>query len=356
MNREDRERNKTKRTSRTSIMLLFVFAIMLFVLASIVLLISLLLILQSVGVEITGGLSLIVVLLFSSLLLAIILAFAFSHLTLQPINSFVNAINSLASGDFSKRLSFSRPWKDIPFISEIVSSYNKTAEELSKTELLRSDFIDNFSHEFKTPISSIQGFASLLEKGNLSKEEEKEYLRIISKEAKRLSQMATNVLRLTKIENQEILTDKKRYNLSEQIRNSILLLENKWSEKNIELDIDIDEYYIEGNEELLREVWINLFDNAIKFSPDGGKVWVKIDVLGGYLKIKVGNTGSVISNEQKDLIFRKFYQCDTSHSTNGNGLGLAIVKKVVSLHSGKVKVFSGDYGTEFEVSLPYEKS
>lgn len=353
MSRKKKIKDKTKRTSRTSLMLLFVFALLLFMLLSIEIFVCFLIVLQAFGINISGGLSLIATLLFSSLVLATALAFALSRPALHPINSFVNAINSLAEGDFSKRLNPSRPWRNIPFISEIVSSYNTTAEELSKTELLRSDFIDNFSHEFKTPISSIQGFASLLEKGNLDKETEKEYLKIISSESKRLSQMATNVLRMTKIENQEILTDRTTFNLSEQIRECVLMLESRWSEKNITLDIDFEEWMIYGSEELLKEVWLNILDNAIKFSPSFGKIWVKIDHVYNTLKIRIGNSGSKIDDKDKELIFKKFYQCDTSHSTKGNGLGLTIVKKVVSLHSGKIKVYSGDYGTEFEITLPY---
>jgi signal transduction histidine kinase len=222
--------------------------------------------------------------------------------------------------------------------------------------MLRGDFINNFSHEFKTPIVSIAGFAKLLKRGNLTEEQRIAYLTSIEEESLRLSYMATNVLNLTKIENQTILTDVTSFNLSEQVRSAVLLLEAKWSEKNIDLQLDFDEYTIEGNEELLKQVWINLMDNAVKFSPRCGSVLLDIVKEGFTVKVTVSNTGPEIPEEKRDRIFSKFYQADESHATAGNGIGLAIVKRVVDLHGGAVEVTCKDGMTSFTVTLPMQQN
>ena len=161
-----------------------------------------------------------------------------------------------------------------------------------------------------------------------------------------------NVLNLTKVENQTILTGVSRYNLSEQLRNCVLLLENKWSKKNLELNVDFEEHQICANEELLKQVWVNLLDNAIKFTPDDGLIEVAIGEDGNSIAVSVINSGSEIPEENRERIFQKFYQADESHATEGNGIGLAIVQKVVQLHQGKVKVESGKGRTSFTVILP----
>jgi signal transduction histidine kinase len=226
------------------------------------------------------------------------------------------------------------------------------AQELQNTEVLRSDFINNFSHEFKTPIVSIAGFAKLLKRGNLTDEQKNEYIDIIEEESLRLSYMATNVLNLTNVENQTILTDVSEFNLSEQIRSAVLLLEDKWSRRKLEMYIDFDEYMIFANEELLKHVWINLLDNAIKFSPEYGVLGIKIEEINEFLYVSISNSGDPIPSELREKIFNKFYQADESHSSEGNGIGLAIVKRVVELHNGIVSVQSKDNLTTFTVKLP----
>ena len=168
----------------------------------------------------------------------------------------------------------------------------------------------------------------------------------------RLSTMATNVLSLSKIENQTILSDLSCFNLSEQLRGAILLLEGKWAQKGMSLSIDFEEYEIEANEELLREVWINLLDNAVKFSPEGGEVLIAVSEHEEALAVTVQNTGSEIPPEKLDKIFNKFYQVDESHATMGNGVGLAIVKRIVDLHRGEIAVRSENGITAFVVTLP----
>ena len=272
---------------------------------------------------------------------------------LQPVNRFIDQMNRLAAGDFKARIHFGKPIGSHPAFQEIEGSFNKMAEELESTEMLRSDFINNFSHEFKTPIVSITGFAKLLKHGDLSPEQQKEYLDIIESEALRLAAMATNVLDMTKVENQTILSDVTRFNLSEQIRSCVLLLlEGKWAKKEIDFSVGFDEHMIMANEELMKHVWINLLDNAIKFSPEGGTVEVSIREQADTLAVTVSNQGNEIPKEQHGKIFHKFYQADESHSAEGNGIGLALVKKITELHEGEVTVKSEKGITAFTVVLP----
>jgi len=270
---------------------------------------------------------------------------------LKPVNKISNAMNQLASGNFGARLSFKGPLEKHPTVKEFTNSFNTMASELQQTEMLRSDFINNFSHEFKTPIVSITGFAKLLKRGNLPREKQTEYLDAIEEESVRLSQLATNVLNLTKVENQNILTDVNRFNLSEQLRTSALLLEGKWTKKHIELILPMDEFYINANEELLKQVWLNLLDNAIKFSPDYGTVEVQIKNSQD-TSVSISNYGDAIPEGSMDKIFNKFYQVDESHSKEGNGVGLAVVKKIVDLHDGEITVNCKDGKTTFIVTIP----
>lgn len=279
-------------------------------------------------------------------------ALFFGHVPLKPINILLDSINRLAAGDFKARIDFGDHLRHHPSFAELTDSFNRMAEELQGTEMLRSDFINNFSHEFKTPIVSIAGFAKLLKHGNLTPEQQAEYIDIIEEESLRLSQMATNVLNLTKVENQTILTDIMTYNLSEQLRSCILLLGGKWEKKNIDFVLDFSEHDISANEELLKQVWINLIDNAIKFSPERGTIELKIEETETALSVSILNFGSEIPLEQQAKIFNKFYQADESHSTEGNGVGLAIVKQVAELHNAAVTVKSEHGATMFTVTLP----
>ena len=347
-------KEKSSRTSLTVIFALFVFLILL---AAIGLSALLLYILAKSGAiaSADGELALgttVLLMTTTSIVIGVGLSFLSMKLPLKPINNLINKLNLLASGDFSVRISLGATLSAHPVFREIAESFNKMAEELESTELLRSDFINNLSHEFKTPLVSITGLAKLLSRGNLSDEERALYLRAIEEEAIRLSDMASNVLNLTRVENQSILTEVSRFNVSEQIRSSLLLLEERWSEKEIELELELDEYYIEANEELLKQVWINLIDNAIKFSPKGATLAVEAEKSEGTLLFRISNTGSEIPKDKQTKIFNKFYQADESHSTAGNGIGLAIVKRIVALHGGEVGVVSENNTTQFFVRLP----
>lgn len=271
---------------------------------------------------------------------------------LRPVSNLILQMNRLASGDFQARLKFGRLLTSHPAFAELTDSFNKMAEELGNTEMLRNDFINNFSHEFKTPIVSVAGFAKVLKRGGLTPEQQAEYLNIIEAESLRLSYMATNVLNLTRIENQSILTNVSRFNLSEQIRSCILLLEHKWAPKELEWKLDFGELEIWGNEELLKQVWINLIDNAVKFSAHGDIVEIRLAQKEQEIRVSVINSGPEIPAEAREKIFNKFYQADESHSSEGNGVGLAIVKRVAQLHGGRALVRSQGGITEFTVELP----
>ncbi|MBQ6824009.1 MAG: HAMP domain-containing histidine kinase [Clostridia bacterium] len=350
--------NKKQRNQRISLTVFFSVIIFAIQAISIALAAVLIYILARAGVivEINSGLPAIstVILLMSavSLLIGVTLAFSLSVIPLKPINRFITQMNRLASGDFKARLYFGKALSSYPAFEQLSQSFNKMAEDLENTEMLRSDFINNFSHEFKTPIVSIAGFAKLLKRGNLSREQQEEYISIIEEESLRLSYMATNVLNLTKIENQSILTDISTFNLSEQIRSCVLMLENKWVQKELELDLSFAEHTVSGNEELLKEVWINLLDNAIKFSPMNGAVRVSVEEAEEWVTVSIANSGSKIEPENMKKIFNKFYQEEESHTAEGNGIGLAIVKRVTDLHGGSIAVDSNENGTVFSITLP----
>ena len=275
-----------------------------------------------------------------------------SKMPLRPVREMMEGMDKLASGDFHTRIEPGPIMRRYPNFVGLTGSFNKMAEQLEHTEVLRSDFINNFSHEFKTPIVSIAGFAKLLRRGTLTEEQRQEYLAIIEEESLRLSYMATNVLNMTKIDNQTILTEITTYNLSEQLRSCVLLLEDEWTRKELELVMEFDEYSITANEELMRQVFINLLDNAMKFAPQGGVVGIEISRVEHAVGIRISNNGPEIPPEKREKIFRKFYQADESHTSVGNGIGLAIVRRVVELHRGKVGVDCENGVTIFTVELP----
>lgn len=289
----------------------------------------------------------------ASLIIGTILAMFFSKAPLRPIREMISATERISDGDYTVRLHLKGP-EEFRILSE---KFNHMAEELGSVEMLRNDFVSNFSHEFKTPIVSIRGFARALQWENLSSEERAEYLDIIIKESDRLADLSSNVLYLSSLEQQTILTDKKYFNISEQIRQSVALLDHKLTEKHLEITMDGPECYILGNEEMLKQVWINLLDNAIKFSPDNGKIeWNVTKAAEDNIIICISNESPTLSEEILNHVFDKFYQGDLSHSAPGNGLGLAIVKKILELHNGQITVSSGDWKCTFKISLKTENA
>ena len=275
---------------------------------------------------------------------------------LTPVNRLIHSMRRLASGHFDERVDLG----GTTLGRELTDSFNTLAGELQHTELLRMDFINSFSHEFKTPIVSIRGFARILQKdeASLTQEQRRAYLEVIADESDRLAHMATNVLHLSKVENQQILTDVAAFNLSEQLRRCILLLAKDWTRKGLDISADFGEFRIEANEELLKQVWLNLLDNAIKFSPDGGMITVRVYTRAellrarSVLQVDVINNGAPIPPADLPHVFDKFWQGDTSHASAGTGVGLSVVRKIVELHGGAVTVSSTEEATTFTVSLP----
>lgn len=283
-----------------------------------------------------------------SILIATILSSIFSKNILSPVRALSKGTEEVAKGDFTVQLDIP---KDHEFGS-LTQNFNKMVNELSSIETLRNDFVSNVSHEIKTPLASIQGFAKLIQDGNLNEEEKKEFADIIISESGRLSKLVSNILKLSKLDNQDIITEKVKFSLDEQIRCSILIMEPEWSDKNIEFDIDLDEVYIVENEDLLQQVWLNLIGNAIKFSNERGIIKIKLMSLNNNVLVEISDNGIGIDEENKRHIFEKFYQGDKSRLSSGNGLGLSLVKRIIELCDGDIRVKSkiGE-GTTFIVEL-----
>lgn len=272
-----------------------------------------------------------------------------SRIALHPVRGIIDATRQLADGKFSTRIHLKGPRE----FEELSNSFNQMAERLGSLEMLRSDFVNNFSHEFKTPIVSLRGYAKLLKNGNLSEEERQEYLDIIISESERLTALAANVLNLSKVEQQSILTGVEAFDLSEQLRRAVLSLESKWNQKQLELSLELDECRYAGNEPMLYQVWLNLLDNAIKFTPAEGKVEIKLVNSAPAVIVTVQDNGCGISENTKSHVFDKFYQGDTSHATEGNGLGLTLCQKIVQLHGGTIHLSGREgHGTCVAVELP----
>ncbi len=284
-----------------------------------------------------------------STVIATIISGIASKRILRPIRTLSKATEEVAKGNFSVKIGIP---KDYEF-SLLAKNFNKMVHELSSIETLRNDFVSNVSHEIKTPIASIQGFAKLIQDKNLDDDERSEFTDIIISESSRLSKLTSNILKLSKLENQEVITGKAEFALDEQIRCAILIMEPEWSEKGIDLDIDLDKVSIIGNEDLLQQVWLNIIGNAIKFTGKGGTIGIKLMDLKDKIVIKVSDNGVGMNEETQRHIFDKFYQGDKSHLSKGNGLGLSLVKRIIELCDGEIKVRSKlYYGTTFTIGLP----
>lgn len=289
--------------------------------------------------------------LLASAAIGTVLAAFVSKWFLSPLQDMIYAMDKISKGNF--KIQLKENFDPNTEVGILQRSFNHMARELDGIEMFRKDFINNFSHEFKTPIVSVRGFAHQLQAGGLTPEEEREYIGIIASESDRLTKMATNILLLSKLENQQIVTDKTNFDLDEQLRTCLLLLEKQWSEKEIELDIDLDPATYCFNEDMLSEVWINLFGNAIKFTPPRGKITCTLRRVGDELRVCITDTGSGMSPEVMAHIFEKFYQGDKSHGGEGNGIGLTIVSRILELCGGRILVNSRlGMGSEFTVILP----
>ncbi|MBQ8082326.1 MAG: HAMP domain-containing histidine kinase [Clostridia bacterium] len=285
----------------------------------------------------------------SSVVIGTLLATLFGRRSLAPLWKIMDATDRIAEGDYSVRIDLKGPHE----FRQLSTRFNHMAEELGSVELLRSDFINDFSHEFKTPIVSIRGFAKMLKRSDLSQEEREEYLDIIIQESERLASLSSNVLLMSKLEKQTILTDVEKLNAAEQLRRAVVLLSDRWEKKELSLALDGPELEVRGNRELLEQVWINLLDNAIKFSPQGGEISLRLESAGQTALISVTDQGKGMTDEVAARIFDKFYQQGPSRGGVGNGLGLSIAQRIVTLHQGSIHVKSAPgEGAVFTVELP----
>ena len=269
----------------------------------------------------------------------------------KPVMEIGQAARKVAAGDFTVRVYSQRKDNKKDELEVLIDDFNKMVEELATIETLKSDFIANVSHEMKTPLAIIQSYASALRKEELPQDEKKEYIDTIVEASKKLSTLVTNILKLNKLENQEIIQTES-YSLDEQLRCCMLALEDKFDEKNIEFEADLDEVAITSDESLMEIVWNNLLTNTIKFTPKDGSVKIELRKEGNQAIVKVRDSGCGMSNETCQRIFDRFFQGDTSHSEEGNGLGLALVKRVVDLVDGTITAESElGQGTTFTVIL-----
>jgi len=272
---------------------------------------------------------------------------------LLPIKKISGAAKKVAAGDFSIKLETYREDE----IGELTNNFNDMVKDLGSIESLQKEFVDNVSHEIKTPITSIQGFAQLLRDDNISKEEKNEYIDIIEEESNRLLNLSTSMLKLSKLQNQNKITNAEQIDISEQIRKALSILEPKWREKEIVFNISMENKYFYGDEDLIFQVWINLLENAIKFSEQKGKIDIILKEKDNWIEIVIKDYGIGMDEEEKKKVFTRFYQIDKSHSGKGSGLGLAIVKRIIELSKGEIKIESEkNMGTTIIIKLPIEKN
>ena len=258
----------------------------------------------------------------------------------RPVKIITDATAKIMQGDFSVRVA-PMHGAGMEGFNQIGKAINAMVEELAGTETLRTDFIANVSHELKTPLAVMGNYATMLQKPGITEDEKNEYAKAISEAARKLAQLITNILKLNKLENQQIFPQPQEFDLGEQLRECLLVFEDAWEAKNLQIETDIQEdVCIKSDPELLSLVWNNLISNAVKFTPDGGTIGLSLKTDGGSVIVQVRDTGCGMKPETGMHIFEKFYQGDTSHATQGNGLGLALVKRVVDILNGEIGVQS----------------
>ena len=287
--------------------------------------------------------------LFSVVLGSAIARYA-SHTFFAPITRLCRAMKEVAGGDFHIEMQTD---SKIDELRELYDNFNRMVRELNSTETLQTDFISSVSHEFKTPINAIEGYAALLQDQDLTPDEQRQYVEKILFNTRRLSTLTGNILLLSKLSSQSIRPRRTTFRLDEQIRQAVLALEQKWEDKELELDVDLERTTFTGYEALLLHVWTNLIDNAVKFDPHGGLLRLRLYQPDEHLLFTIEDSGPGIAAGDEERIFAKFYQSDTSREAEGNGLGLALVKKIVELNGGSVRAENlPQGGCRFTVRLP----
>lgn len=291
----------------------------------------------------------LIFLLLVSLAISTVFSAIGGTLFLRPLRKLIDATKAVAEGNFDVRVEVDGPYE----MQRLTNSFNHMAKQLGGIETLRSDFVSNVSHEFKTPVTSIRGFARLLKKDTLTPAQRNEYLDIILLESERLSQLSGNVLLLSNLDNTDALPETAAFSLDEQLRQSILLLSPQLDKKQLEIEVDLAPIAVTGSEELLKHVWLNLLNNAIKFTPDKGVIKVTATGTDEAATVTISDTGIGMDEEVQAHLFEKFYQGDVSHTTQGNGLGLSLVKRILDLSDGEIRIKSEKgQGTVFTVVLP----
>lgn len=272
----------------------------------------------------------------------------------EPLHKLAEATEQVANGDFSVYVPTTHTSDRLDYLDVMILDFNKMVEELGSVETLKTDFVSNVSHEMKTPIAIIKNYAELLQTGKGTEEERMEYARSIEEAASRLSGLITDILRLNKLEHQRIDPEIETFDLCAQLEECILNYEDMWDEKNLQLEVDMEEKtVVDADKSLMELVWNNLLSNAAKFTEPGGRVTVRQTSSGGYAVVEVTDTGCGMSGESIRHIFDKFYQGDTSHSKEGNGLGLALVRRILMLMDGDISVVSEEgRGSIFTVRIP----
>lgn len=269
-----------------------------------------------------------------------------------PMIKLNESMKRVADGDFSVRMNETGMFREV---REMIQNFNIMAKQLGSNKIIHTDFTRNVSHEMKTPLSTIEGYATLLQDPRLTFDKRTEYAEKIIQNTKRLSTLTGNILALSRLENNSVAVQKKEFSLDEQLRQVVIMYEEVWTEKNIDIDIDDEGKHVSfyGSEDMLFQAWQNLVGNALKFTDNGGIVRIILRETPSSITVSVKDNGIGISEENKDRIFEKFYQADFSHASKGNGLGLAITRKIIELHSGSITVKSEpEKGSEFIVTLP----
>lgn len=308
--------------------------------------------------RISGGNKLVIAIvmllaiIFISLLCTLVDIFRRRIMIDRPVREILTATEKIASGDFSVRLKSDKTYEKYDDYDLIKENLNTMASELSKSEILKNDFVSNVSHELKTPLAIIQSYATLLQQKGLDEQTKSKYVKAVLQATTRLSDLISNVLKLNKLENQQLLLENQKIYLDEMLETAIINFEEIIDKKNITIDCDIDRVEVFSHKSYLEIVWNNLISNAIKFTDDGGKISVSVKKVGEKAVVSISDTGCGISPETGAHIFDKFYQGDSSHAQEGNGLGLSLVKKVIDLVGGEISVKSEiNKGSTFTITL-----
>ena len=282
------------------------------------------------------------------------MAFFWSRRITKPITTISAAVDEIAQGNFDVHIDDSKFKDEVKVLAENI---NKMTEELKSIEVMRSDFVSNVSHEFRAPLSTIQGYVTLLSDPKISEQQRNEYFSLLAESTGQLSGLVDNVLKLSRLETQNIKSKPVKFSLDEQLRRVVLMFEQQWSKKSLYLDLDLPQCEIVGNKELFNQMWINLVGNAVKYTDCGGKIGIRLDAsLNDYITVEIYDDGIGMTEEVQKHIFEKFYQGDTSRKSQGNGLGLALVKTAADITGSTIEVKSQPQkGSTFTVKIPKYK-